>query len=80
MHNKIDRMAMNESGFLFDPQTGVSYTTNTTGLEIIRLVKEDQVAEEIKEAIIEKYDVSPEEAERDIIDFMELLKSKGFVD
>ncbi len=80
MHQKIDRLAMNENGFLFDPQTGVSYTTNVTGLEIIRLVKEDQAAEEIKETIIEKYDVSPEEAERDIIDFMELLKSKGFLD
>lgn len=80
MSGKIQRLAMNESGFLFDPQTGTSYTTNFVGLEIIKMLREGTDPEEIKTGIVETYEVSPEEAERDIIDFMELLKSKGFVE
>ncbi|MDP7420876.1 MAG: PqqD family protein [bacterium] len=79
MSEKLERLAMNESGFLFDPQTGISYTTNITGLEIIRMVKDGKSAEEIQDEITSRYEVSPEEAERDIIDFLELMKSKGFV-
>lgn len=76
---KIDRIAMNESGFIFDPQTGASYTTNTTGLAIIRSLQKTRNLDEIKKEIVSEFEVSAEIAERDIIDFMELLKSKGFI-
>ncbi|MEW5692707.1 MAG: PqqD family protein [Candidatus Hydrogenedentota bacterium] len=80
MNERLKRMAMNENGFIFDPQTGVSYTTNSTGLEILKKLKETTNIEEIKNYIVSLFDVSSYEVERDIIDFMELLKSKGIIE
>lgn len=72
-------MAMNDNGFIFDPHIGVSYTTNSTGLVILNMLKETQDIDEIKSRIVEEFEVSETEAERDIVDFMELLKSKGII-
>ncbi|MCK5684416.1 PqqD family protein [bacterium] len=79
MGNRLNRMAMNDSGFIFDPNIGVSYTTNSTGLEILKKLKETQDLDEIKAKIMDEFEVSEIEAERDIVDFMELLKSKGII-
>ena len=79
MGNRLKRMAMNDNGFIFDPNIGVSYTTNSTGLEILKMLKETQDLDEIKKKIMDEFDVAETEAERDIVDFMELLKSKGII-
>ena len=44
---KLERLAINDEGFIFDPETGNSYTVNKTGLFIIKLLKEGKNEEEI---------------------------------
>lgn len=80
MNEKLKRVAMNDDGFLFDPQKGISYITNSTGLEILRMLKKTDNIDEIKSKIVKEFDVSDQETERDLFDFLELLKSKEFVD
>ncbi len=80
MDKRINRIAMSENGFIFDPQTGVSYVTNSTGLEILKKLKDAKEVDDIREHVVKEFEVSSEEAERDVIDFLELLKSKGFVE
>lgn len=80
MNDKLKRVAMNEDGFLFDPQTGISYTTNLVGLEILKKLKETNSLDELRNQLVFCFDVNMKEAERDLIDFLELLKSKGFID
>ena len=36
-----DNIAVSESGFIFNPTTGDSYTANEIGLEIIKCLKEE---------------------------------------
>ncbi len=74
---KIRRLAVSEEGFVFDPDTGNSYTVNETGLWIIRRLQEGSSPEEVLSRMLEEYDVSPEEAERDLYEFLELLKGFG---
>ena len=78
MNDKIKRVAMNDDGFIFDPQTGISYTANSTAMAILKKLRETENPEEIKKALVAEFEVSPEEAERDLIDFLELLTAKGF--
>ncbi len=74
---KLNRLAISEEGFIFDPETGNSYTVNETGLLILKKLREGLGPEEIAEAMSEEYEVSPEEALRDVQDFLETIARFG---
>ena len=73
--NRLSQLAVNEEGFVFDPLTGETFTVNQTGLLILKDLKEGKSQEEIIKDITENFEVSQEEAERDLIDFIEKLRS-----
>ncbi len=67
-------IATSEEGFLFNPTTGDSFSTNKIGVEIIHLLKTDSSSKEVVDAICEKYDVDKSLFERDLEDFTLQLK------
>ncbi len=73
--NRLDQLAINDEGFIFDPLTGESFTVNRIGLFIINRLKEGKKEEEILQGLLDEFNVSKEVAERDLIDFLEKLKS-----
>jgi len=72
---RLTSLAISDSGFIFDPVSGHSYTTNQVGMEIIRFLKDDKDIPEIIECIIDKYDVDRDEFEKDLLDFTQNLKN-----
>ncbi len=68
-------IAVSESGFLFIPTSGDSFSLNTIGSEIIRLMKEHKKPEEIIEAIVSEYEVDSNTVEKDLYDFFSVLKN-----
>ncbi len=76
---KLNRLAISEEGFIFDPETGDTYTVNSTGLFILNLLKQGKSENEILEKLIEEFDVNEEEAKRDLLDFLEQIKIYGFI-
>lgn len=75
----LQRLAINDEGFIFDPETGNSYTVNKTGLFILKLLKEGKSEKEIVKSLTERFDVDEKEAERDLMDFIEQLRLYGFM-
>lgn len=73
-------IAISDSGFVFDPSTGESFTFNPTGLEIFRYLKDDKSFDEISEIIIDKYDVDEHSFERYYFDFLSMLKQFQLVE
>jgi PqqD family protein of HPr-rel-A system len=73
--SKLAHLAMNDEGFVFDPSTGDSYMLNTTGLFILKKLRDDVRLAEIVKAVAHEYDVSLDEAERDTNDFCGQLKA-----
>ncbi|MDD3079012.1 MAG: PqqD family protein [Paludibacter sp.] len=67
-------IATSDEGFLFNPTTGDSFSTNPIGTEIILLMKKDRTSKDIVDAICEKYDVDRALFERDLDDFTLQLK------
>lgn len=67
-------IAVSESGFLFDPTSGESYSLNEQGLEILNLMKEKKSDIEIAAYMTETYDISKDEFEKYYLDFMGLLR------
>jgi PqqD family protein of HPr-rel-A system len=77
--DKLNRLAVNDEGFIFDPETGNSFTVNKTGLFIIKLLKEGKNEDEIVELLTKEFEVNEEEARKDLLDFIEQLKILGLV-
>lgn len=73
-------IATSDEGFLFNPTTGDSFSTNTIGSEIINLLKLDKSPVEITEEICERYDVDKILFERDLEDFTSLLKEYSILE
>jgi len=66
-------IAISESGFIFNPGTGDSFSTNTIGQEIIRLLNEGKTRDEITEYILGRYEVERGILEKDLGDFFFML-------
>jgi len=66
-------IAISDSGFIFNPNTGESYSVNPIGIQIINLLKEEKTKTEIKKVILDKYQTDEASFERDFSDFSNLL-------
>lgn len=64
---------MSDSGFIFNPSTGDSFSTNPIGLEIIQMLKEEKSKEEMRKTILQKYQVDEATFEKDFYDFVSML-------
>ncbi|MBP7281650.1 MAG: HPr-rel-A system PqqD family peptide chaperone [Leptospiraceae bacterium] len=74
----LKNLAVSDTGFVFDPTTGNTYTLNETALTIVRLLKQDKTKEEILQSIISEYEVDTDEIERDFSDLVIQLTELGF--
>ncbi len=67
-------IAISDSGFLFNPASGESYSLNATGTELLGLIKEEKTLEEIKAIFLEKYETDANTIEKDYQDFMDEIQ------
>ena len=72
-------IATNEFGFVFNPATGDSYSSNPIAAEIIGLMKDNNSLNEIKKLLLEKYDVDKMTIEKDVDDFLQILKEHNLL-
>lgn len=66
-------IAVSESGFVFNPTSGDSFTLNTVGTEILKLMKEGKSESDIKNTIRAWYDIDEETLDKDYYDFLKML-------
>ncbi len=76
---RLHQLALNKDGFAFDPTTGESFSLNRTGLFLLEQLIDERSPEEAAEALAEKFEVSREEAERDVSDFIDHLRAYRLV-
>jgi hypothetical protein len=67
-------IAFSDTGFLFNPITGESFTVNPIGVEVLNHMREGKSFREICDSLVENFEVEHEIAERDVLEFMNLLK------
>jgi hypothetical protein len=67
-------IAVSESGFVFDPNTGDSFSLNKIGLEIVDMLKKDRSDGEIIPELQEKYEVDRASLEKYYFDFISMLQ------
>ncbi len=68
-------IAISESGFIFNPLTGDSFSANPVGHDIIRLLKEEKDKDAIIKELHKKYDIERSVLEKDLYDFLLMLRN-----
>lgn len=74
-----NNIATSENGFIFNPSTGDSFTSNPIAAEIINHLKSGSSAAEIKDKLLAKYDVDSIQLERDWEDYMLQLREANLI-
>ena len=73
-------IATSESGFIFNPGNGDSFSVNEIGAEIINLMKEERPQSEIIDTISSKYETEKNQVEKDFEDFISMLVSYNLLE
>lgn len=68
-------IAVSETGFIFNPLTGDSFSVNETGLFVLQKLKEEVNEETILEAFQQEFELDRNTAEIDLNDFLSMLRS-----
>ncbi len=68
-------IAISDSGFIFLPTTGETFTVNFLGSEIIKLLKVDKSYNEIIDYLSDEYDAETKTITNDLNDFLNQLKN-----
>jgi len=76
---RLKTLAISDSGFIFDPSSGDAFNTNETGIFIINLLKLGKDFNELMDILIEEYEVSEDELEADLLDYIQILKNYRMV-
>ena len=73
-NNRLTSLAINDQGFVFDPSTGQSFNVNPSGLKILKELVAGKPDAEIISNFVSRYSLTPADAERDVMDFIDHMK------
>ena len=79
--SRLKQLAVSDSGFVFDPLTGHSFSVNSTGLAILGALKEGTGLDEAAARVREAFDTEAgDDVERDVEDFVARLRDYHLVE
>jgi len=76
---RLAQLALSESGFVFDPMSGATFTANDTALEILRGLVAARGRAEILAALGARFATDGSDPERDLSEFVLVLKQHQLV-
>lgn len=69
-----EEIKISDNGFVFNSRTGESFSLNPMGLEMIKMIADNNDFDEIRKSILGKYDVDDLTFEKDFYEFTAMLK------
>lgn len=73
-------IALSESGFIFNPNTGESFSLNPSGQLLFRMIREGQEYAKIREYFLKHFEVDDSIFEKDFEDFTHLLHTHQMIE
>jgi len=73
-------IAISDSGFLFNPSTGDSYSVNPIGQEILKLLKDGKDDGQVVAHILNNYMTDKDAIEKDLYDFKNMLENYKLIE
>ncbi len=76
---QLRELAVSDTGFVFDPYSGSTFTVNEPGLCVLVALKEGAGREAILARLRERFEVAGEDLARDLEEFVHMLRQNGLV-
>jgi hypothetical protein len=76
----LKNIALSDTGFVFNPGTGDSFSVNPIGLSILKDLQEGKSEEAIRNRVIEDYQTDNETIEKDLYDFLKMIEQFNLTD
>lgn len=70
----LKNLALSDTGFVFNPSTGDSFSVNPIGLGILKDFKDGKSEEDIKKRLLNEFQTDKETIEKDLYDFMKMIE------
>lgn len=70
-------LAVSDSGFIFNPSSGATFTVNLTGLAIVNALREGLVVDEVVARLAERFSLTPASLRDEVRDFVHALAQHG---
>ncbi|MCA9667111.1 MAG: HPr-rel-A system PqqD family peptide chaperone [Myxococcales bacterium] len=77
--DRIKELAVSDSGFLFDPASGATFSVNPSGRVILAELKRGADRTEIIAALAERFDIGEHDLHRDVDGFVHLLRTHALL-
>jgi PqqD family protein of HPr-rel-A system len=78
--DRLKDVAISDSGILFDPYTGLTFTVNPTGRSVLQRMREGMGPDEIVATLGVDFDVADQDdVQRDVREFLLVLKESGLI-
>jgi len=74
---KLKDLAVSESGFVFDPYSGATFSVNASGLCLLEGLKDGLDRAGLLGRLEERFDTTGADLERDLDEFLTLLRHNG---
>ena len=65
---------------IFNLKSGVYFGLNTVGASIWKLIQEPRTIKEIRDVLVDEYDVEPKRCEKDILELLQELSTQGLIE
>lgn len=75
-----DNIAVSESGFLFDPNSGESFSVNASGRELLRLLSKGMSLKEIETSVRSEFNIDEKTFNRYMDDFLHTLRRLNLIE
>jgi uncharacterized NAD(P)/FAD-binding protein YdhS len=72
--------AVGEESVILGLQNSVYYGVNPVGASIWKLLQRQRSVAELRDAVLEEYDVEKERCERDVLDLLEKMQAEGLIE
>ena len=77
--HKLKDLALSDSGFVFDPYSGGTFSANATGLAILRGLKDGLGREALLARLRAEFELGLDDPARDLDEFLGVLRQNGLV-
>lgn len=75
--SRLESLALNDQGFVFDPATGNSFTLNSSGMLLMKGLREGLDEGALADRLVATFAIPEEEAKSDVADFNRQLARLG---
>lgn len=76
---KLKELALSDTGFVFDPYSGSTFSVNDTGLAILKGLREGLGEEAIIADLEQRFEVRGDDLLRNLDEFLHLLRKNGLI-